>query len=86
MTEYLMNKSDTNDWASLGASVIWDESIQMLLKVRTIVDNNRNAFIWWYISCYYSFIGDGSQDASQGAVLKEGMRFSFFKICWDRVS
>jgi len=39
---------------------------------------NWNAYIWWYLPRYYSFIGDGEQGTNIGEILKRGYAFSHF--------
>jgi O-glycosyl hydrolase len=39
---------------------------------------NWNAYIWWYLQRYYSFIGDGEQGTTFGAILKRGWAFSHY--------
>ncbi len=39
---------------------------------------NWNAYIWWYLQRYYSFIGDGEQSTTNGEILKRGYAFSHF--------
>ncbi len=78
MTEYLMNKDATSSWSSLSDEIIWDESLDMLSTVHTAMESNWNAYVWWYIQRYYSFIGDGTQGTSRGTVLKRGFAFSHY--------
>lgn len=78
MTEYLMNQGATSQWSELSANVIWDESLAMLETIHESMMHNWNAYIWWYIKRYYSFIGDGTQGTTSGAILKRGYAFSHF--------
>lgn len=78
MTEYLMNLSATEDWADMEEDVIWNETLAMLNTVHESMLNNWNAYIWWYLQRYYSFIGDGDQGTTSGEVLKRGYAFSHF--------
>lgn len=78
MTEYLMNQNATSQWATLPAETIWDETLQMASTVHSAMINNWNAYIWWYIKRYYSFIGDGEQGTTSGEILKRGYAFSHF--------
>lgn len=82
MTEYLLNLN-TGDagapaWTTYDASAIWDESLTMLNTIHEAMMNNWNAYIWWYLQRYYSFIGDGTQGTSFGEILKRGYAFSHF--------
>jgi glucuronoarabinoxylan endo-1,4-beta-xylanase len=82
MTEYLLNLNSGNAgapaWSTYSEAAIWAESIKMLGTVHDAMNNNWNAYIWWYLQRYYSFIGDGEQNTTNGAVLKRGYAFSHF--------
>lgn len=82
MTEYLMNLNTGNtgaaEWKTYSEAVKWLESIKMLTSVHDAMSNNWNAYIWWYLQRYYSFIGDGEQNTVNGEVLKRGYAFSHF--------
>lgn len=78
MTEYLLNQGATSQWNTLSESVIWDESLQMMNTVHQSMKLNWNAYIWWYLKRYYSFIGDGTQGTNNGEILKRGYAFSHF--------
>lgn len=82
MTEYLMNLNTGNSgapsWTSYEESVIWDESLNMLHTIHEAMNYNWNAYVWWYLQRYYSFIGDGEQGTTNGAILKRGYAFSHF--------
>ncbi len=78
MTEYLLNQNATGSWSELSNEVIWDETLQMLGTMHQAMTNNWNAYIWWYLKRYYSFVGDGTQGTTSGEVLKRGYAFSHF--------
>ena len=78
MTEYLMNLDATASWSQLEDSVIWDESMAMLSTIHQSMLNHWNAYVWWYIQRYYSFIGDGDQGTVSGEILKRGYAFSHY--------
>lgn len=78
MTEYLLNQNATNAWSELEEAVIWDETLQMLGTIHEAMTHNWNAYVWWYLKRYYSFIGDGTQGTTSGEVLKRGYAFSHF--------
>ncbi len=78
MTEYLMNQGATSDWNQIGDDVIWDETLEMLETMHNAMNNNWNAYIWWYLKRYYSFIGDGDQGTASGEILKRGVAFAHF--------
>jgi glucuronoarabinoxylan endo-1,4-beta-xylanase len=78
MTEYLMNQNATDQWDQLSDEVIWDESLEMLRTVHEAMVNNWNAYVWWYLKRYYSFLGDGTEGTTSGEILKRGYAFSHF--------
>lgn len=82
MTEYLLNLNTGNTgaaaWSTYSEAAIWNESLKMLGTVHEAMNNNWNAYIWWYLQRFYSFIGDGEQNTANGAVLKRGYAFSHF--------
>ena len=82
MTEFLLNL-DTGtagkaEWKTYTEAAIWAESIRMLTSMHDAMSNNWNAYIWWYLQRYYSFIGDGEQNTTNGSVLKRGFAYSHF--------
>jgi O-glycosyl hydrolase len=82
MTEYLMNLNTGNAgapaWTSYGEEAKWNETMQMLSTMHQAMMHNWNAYIWWYLKRYYSFIGDGTNGTVSGQVLKRGYAFSHF--------
>lgn len=78
MTEYLLNQNATSSWSQLSGEVIWDESLKMLETVHNAMADNWNAYIWWYLKRYYSFLGDGTQGTTAGEILKRGYAFSHY--------
>jgi glucuronoarabinoxylan endo-1,4-beta-xylanase len=82
MTEYLLNLNSGNSgspaWTTFSGSEIWDESLKMLQTIHQAMTYNWNAYIWWYLQRYYSFIGDGEQGTIYGKILKRGYAFSHF--------
>ena len=82
MTEWLLNlgtgNSGATPWGERSEFDKWKESIEMLTKMHEAMTSNWNAFIWWYIKRYYSFIGDGEQGTVSGNVLKRGYAYSHF--------
>ena len=77
MTEYLLNLNE-GDWANASDETKWNETMTMLNTVQTAMQNNWNAYIWWYLKRYYSFIGDGDEGTANGEILKRGYAFSHF--------
>ncbi len=82
MSEFLMNLSTGNAgapaWTSYEESEIWEETLVMLHSIYGTMMYNWNAYIWWYLQRYYSFIGDGAEGTTHGEILKRGYAFSHF--------
>lgn len=82
MTEYLLNLNTGNTgaakWSTYSDAAKWSESLKMLTTVHDAMNNNWNAYIWWYLQRFYSFIGDGEEGTTNGSVLKRGFAFSHF--------
>ena len=82
MTEYLMNLNTGNAgaaaWNTYSESEKWDETLTMLTTIHDAMSYNWNAYIWWYIQRYYSFIGDGEFGTVNGEILKRGVAFSHY--------
>lgn len=82
MTEYLLNLNTGNSgsppWSSYSESAKWEETLEMLNSVQTSMRSNMNAYVWWYLERYYSFLGDGTEGTRLGQVLKRGYAFSHF--------
>src|SRR5690606_29801142 len=74
MTEYLLNLNTGNagssPWSSYSEETKWDETMEMLSTVQISMKSNMNAYIWWYLERYYSFLGDGTEGTELGEVLK----------------
>lgn len=80
MTEYLLNLnsgSDPDKWDE-SDEAIWNESMEMLETIHKGMISNWNAYIWWYIRRFYSFLGDGEHGTVRGEILKRGLAFSHF--------
>jgi O-glycosyl hydrolase len=82
MTEYLLNLNTGNanaaPWNLYSETAIFEETLEMLRTIHVSMKSNWNAYIWWYLQRYYSFIGDGEQGTPLDAVLKRGWAFSHF--------
>lgn len=78
MTEYLLNLDATPNWSNIEESLKWAETIDMLETVHEAMESNWNAYVWWYLKRYYSFIGEGEQGTQDGEILKRGYAFSHF--------
>ncbi|MFA0964982.1 hypothetical protein AB9P05_24450 [Roseivirga sp. BDSF3-8] len=77
MTEYLLNLN-VGDWRGADESTKWEETLTMLNSIHESMGYNWNAYIWWYLKRYYSFIGDGEQGTTRGLILKRGYAFSHY--------
>lgn len=82
MTEFLLNLDTGNagaaKWSTYSETAKWMETMKMLASVHDAMNSNWNAYIWWYLQRYYSFIGDGEEGTVNGEVLKRGYAFSHF--------
>lgn len=82
MTEYLLNLDTGNagapKWSTYSETAKWTETMKMLTSVHDAMTSNWNAYIWWYLQRYYSFIGDGEDGTTNGEVLRRGSAFSHF--------
>lgn len=80
MTEHLYNLDSGNspeNWTSnTPADIIWDETMEVVSDIHKGMTYNWNAYIWWYIRRYYSFLGDGENGTSRGTILKRGYAMS----------
>lgn len=98
MTEYLLNDytapidgtANEGKWGDVSDNVKWDQSMDMLKTVHTAMISNWNAYIWWYLKRYYSFIGEGEKGSVNGEITKRGWAFSqyskFIRPGYKRVS
>jgi O-glycosyl hydrolase len=82
MTEWLLNLgtglSGAASWSTYSEASKWSETLEMLNTMHDAMTKNWNAFIWWYLQRYYSFMGDGEQGTTEGAILKRGFAYSHF--------
>ena len=82
MTEHLLNLDSGNNpdnWtANTPVASIWNETMEMVTEIQACMSHNWNAYIWWYIRRYYSFLGDGERGAVRGQILKRGYAMSQF--------
>jgi len=86
MTEHNINSANEtafkNDWTW---NYIWRFMNDVDLVIRL---NNENAFVWWAVKRFYSFIGDGAANTSKGTILPRGWgmaHYSKFSIDTTRV-
>ena len=84
MTEYLLNLNSGNAgaaaWSTYSEAAIWNESLKMLGTVHDAMSNNWNAYIWWYLQRFYSFIGDGEQTQRDVFFVLFAERFEFYQV------
>jgi len=82
MTEHLLNLDSGNkpdNWtATTDPNTIWAETMDIMQEVHTAMIYNWNAYVWWYIRRYYSFLGDGEKGTTRGQILKRGYAISQF--------
>ena len=93
MTEYLLNLNTGNTgnspWSSYSEDAKWEETMNMLNTIQVAMQSNMNAYVWWYLERYYSFLGDGTEGTQLGEVLKRGHAFSnysrFIRPGYERI-
>lgn len=81
MTEYLLNLDTGNiskTWDEFTEEEKWEETMEMLNTMHGSMTSNMQAYVWWYLKRYYSFLGDGQFRTPEGEVLKRGYAFSQF--------
>jgi len=70
MTEHNINSASStafpNDWTW---NYVWRFMNDVDLVIRL---NNENAFVWWVVKRFYSFIGDGEANSPGGEILPRG--------------
>jgi O-glycosyl hydrolase len=76
MTEHNINSANPtaypNDWKW---NLLWRfmNDVDMTMRV-----NNENAIVWWASKRFYSYIGDGQAETTNGAVLPRGWGLSHY--------
>lgn len=86
MTEYLMNDAwtkpeDVGDLEGVrpkSDAVILQETMEFAKLVNECMLSDFNAFVWWGMKCYHSFIGDGYAATKLGEVQKRGYIISHY--------
>jgi O-glycosyl hydrolase len=75
MTEYNINSGNdnpANDWTW---NYVWKFMNSIDVSIRL---NDENAFIWWTAKRFYSMLGDGYNNTTEGAVLPRGHGLSHY--------
>ncbi|RZM03598.1 MAG: cellulose-binding protein [Pedobacter sp.] len=70
MTEHLLN--EVND--GMG----WAQALVMAKELNDCMENNFNAYFWWYLKRSYSMLGDGDKGTTMGETLKRGYVLSHY--------
>lgn len=70
MTEHLLN--EVND--GLG----WEQALVFAKELNDCMENNFNAYFWWYLKRSYSMLGDGEKGTIMGETLKRGYVLSHY--------
>lgn len=81
MTEYLLNLNTGNiskTWDQFTDQERWTETMEMLRTIHGSMRSNMNAYVWWYLKRYYSFLGDGQFREAEGKPTKRGYAFAQF--------
>ena len=64
---------------SANSANIWSLAIEVASEMSKVMNENMNAYIWWYIVRYYGPISDGEKEGDiKGAVTKRGYIMSQF--------
>ena len=87
MTEHNINSASStafpNDWT-------WNYMWRFMNDVDLVIRlNNENAFVWWVVKRFYSFIGDGEASTSAHTILPRGWglaHYSKFTIDTTRIN
>lgn len=74
MTEYNVNDPSINNYSKDA----WNETMDFVRGVNTCLLNGYNAYIFWYLKRYYSFIGDGERSTTESAITPRGYAFRQF--------
>jgi len=83
MTEWNFHEADGDGapiWGDDNQDV-WDETLDVVMaSVHQSMDVDWNAYIWWWMLRFYSFLGDGQSEfgTERGEVLKRGWAFSHY--------
>ena len=70
MTEHLLNEVNNG----LG----WEQAMVFAKELNDCMENNFNAYFWWYLKRSYSMLGDGEKGTVMGETLKRGYVMSHF--------
>ena len=70
MTEHLLN--EVND--GMG----WAQALVLAKELNDCMENNFNAYFWWYLKRSYSMLGDGDKGTTMGQTLKRGYVLSHY--------
>ncbi len=70
MTEHLLN--EVND--GMG----WEQALVLAKELNDCMQNNFNAYFWWYLKRSYSMLGDGDKGTVMGETLKRGYVLSHY--------
>lgn len=83
MTEWLIHDADGSGAAIWGGdnADVWNETLDdVLLSIHKSMENDWNAYIWWWARRFYSLIGDGDESfgTTRGDILKRGWAFAHY--------
>jgi len=73
MTENNINSGHENGHLDWTWNYVWKLMNDIDLSIRL---NDESAYIWWAAKRFYSFIGDGRNDNTEGAILPRGYAIS----------
>jgi len=76
MTEFNINSGNATNYPNdLTWNYVWTFLNDVDLTIR---QRNENAYVWWALKRFYSFIGDGQYGATEGVVLPRGYALSHY--------
>lgn len=70
MTEHLLNEVNNG----MG----WEQALVFAKELNDCMENNFNAYFWWYLKRSYSMLGDGDKGTEMGETLKRGYVLSHY--------
>jgi len=70
MTEHLLN--EVND------GIGWSQALVFAKELSDCMENNFNAYFWWFLKRSYSMLGDGEKETVMGETMKRGYVLSHY--------
>jgi O-glycosyl hydrolase len=70
MTEHLLNE--------VSDGMGWSQALVLAKELNDCMENNFNAYFWWYLKRSYSMLGDGDKGTAMGEIMKRGYVLSHY--------